>query len=151
VWVPPVVTLEQQGMGLTDEYSKTDLDKRIRKCQKFGIGGNENLMHITLLLSVNIYHYSIIPFLDNYKCNSVLQDLTQSRQRSEALHLQLEGLLSAVSPNHDEKETDVQLMKAVEEKTDLLVEVEKLKSEVEEWKEKYQQENDEKEISEDVR
>ncbi|XP_028399082.1 kinectin-like [Dendronephthya gigantea] len=81
---------------------------------------------------------------------SLRQDLTQSRQRSEALHLQLEGLLSAVSPNQDEKQTEVQLKKAVEEKTDLMVEVEKLKGEVEEWKEKYKQENDQKEISEDV-
>ena len=83
--------------------------------------------------------------------SSLLQDLTQSRQRSEALHLQLEGLLSAVSPNQDEKQTEVQLKKAVEEKTDLLVEVEKLKNEVEEWKEKYKQENDQKEITEGVR
>ena len=82
---------------------------------------------------------------------SIFQDLTQSRQRSEALHLQLEGLLSAVSPNQDEKQTEIQLKKAVEEKTDLLVEVEKLKDEVEEWKEKYKQGNDQKEISEGVR
>jgi cell shape-determining protein MreC len=67
------------------------------------------------------------------------------------LRLQLEGLLSAVSPNQDEKETEVELKKAVAEKTNLLVEVEKLKDEVEEWKEKYKQENDQKEISENVR
>ena len=67
------------------------------------------------------------------------------------MRLQLEGLLSAVSPNQDEKETEVELKKAVAEKTNLLVEVEKLKDEVEEWKEKYKQENDQKEISENVR
>ena len=45
----------------------------------------------------------------------------------------------------------MQLKKAVQEKTDLLVEVEKLKNEVEEWKEKYKLENDQKEITEGVR
>ena len=107
-------------------------------------------MELSNVVTSNFIGVQRLERLSNHR-SSLLQDLTQSRQRSEALHLQLEGLLSAVSPNQDEKQTEVQLKKAVEEKTDLLVEVEKLKNEVEEWKEKYQQENDQKEITEGVR
>lgn len=59
--------------------------------------------------------------------------------------------MAAVSENKDEKETEQSLNKAVEEKTDLLVEVERLKNEVDEWKEKFDNENKEKEPADDAR
>ena len=75
-----------------------------------------------------------------------VQDLTFSRQRSEALRMQLEGLLSAVSSKQDEEQTEKDLKKAVEEKTGHLDEIEKLRTELETLKEKHKKEGDDEEV-----